>query len=622
MSKNNVNIESFLAFSGLLLIALYSFFVLLYNKYFAELNVQFDFFDFPVFVSEITLSFCVFIFVLMSLLSFVKFNKWHILVGLYVLWILIKAAVGYHTHGPLALRNAALFYYPLFGVLTYEFYRRYFFSKWVVVALFLLLLLSKFVFTVDIYYILPCIFLSFFLLSDIKLKNPVIFVLVILLIIYTPAHIYLQRSWSSLDFFFYSSRSRVLGHCMAFLFLCLVYFLFFLKMPVRFKICVLLFAFIALIVGVGAYADKNALQSMMSVKRIFAAKKDYDLLIASRRKDYVKENLTPKLFAPESSNILIKLYHDVARVVPEKHSERTEVQDRLAVIYGEILNEERMAASKYYDLCFSESFNEVLDLMNRLIRNNVDSITMDELKLIVNLNGYFPDFDRKAISKVIGFENLDSFSISLTEIHKNLYKKLNAIDGQKHIRIQERMNNAINEEQMGEVIGFQDVVKHFQDNVLDTRDLGTAVNNILFRLYIWEDMVNEIRADRALMGINWGRPQRSESIEMLGWARGEWSRDGWITPHNSFLHIIYRGGIVGVAFLIGLVSLLVYLIRGFIRLKCLPGIFLMTIFVYWMTIANFLVFLEFPYNAIHFWGLLGMTLAFYRDQLKAAEARV
>lgn len=96
-------------------------------------------------------------------------------------------------------------------------------------------------------------------------------------------------------------------------------------------------------------------------------------------------------------------------------------------------------------------------------------------------------------------------------------------------------------------------------NVLEQqadRSLEVAYNNIFFRLFIWRDMLNELKMKSAWWGVDLGQPQRSPSIEILGWATVEWRRDGWITPHNSFLHMIYRGGIVGLLFVGAIIGVL------------------------------------------------------------------
>ena len=147
------------------------------------------------------------------------------------------------------------------------------------------------------------------------------------------------------------------------------------------------------------------------------------------------------------------------------------------------------------------------------------------------------------------------------------------------------------------------------------RVLALEESNIVFRLFVWRDMIHELFRERAWWGFSFGHPQRSRSLEVLNWAEGEWARDGWITPHNSFLHIIYRAGILGI-FLIGFLFFMVgRLVRDFFNLNSIVGGLLVGALVYWFALSNFFVILEFPYNAIVIWSLFGITLA-YRDGLK------
>ena len=86
----------------------------------------------------------------------------------------------------------------------------------------------------------------------------------------------------------------------------------------------------------------------------------------------------------------------------------------------------------------------------------------------------------------------------------------------------------------------------------------------------------------------------------------------WITPHNSFFHVIYRAGILGIL-LIGILFFMVgKLTRDFLVMGSVEGGFLVGGLVYWLVLSNFFVILEFPYNAIVFWTLFGITWA-YRD---------
>lgn len=145
------------------------------------------------------------------------------------------------------------------------------------------------------------------------------------------------------------------------------------------------------------------------------------------------------------------------------------------------------------------------------------------------------------------------------------------------------------------------------------RSVKAANNNVIFRILIWEDMARELWERKSLLGVGMGWPQRSRNIEILNWAPGEWKRDGWITPHNSFLHLIYRAGLVGLGVICAIFIVLYGLIKDFIKMRSYAGILLSGILVYGLVAANFLLILELPYYAIPFWSIFGLTLAYRRD---------
>jgi len=156
--------------------------------------------------------------------------------------------------------------------------------------------------------------------------------------------------------------------------------------------------------------------------------------------------------------------------------------------------------------------------------------------------------------------------------------------------------------------------------IREGRSLTLDENNILFRLFVWRDMARELIKEKAFWGFSFGRPQRSRSLEVLNWATEEWSRDGWITPHNSFLHIIYRAGILGVCLIAIFFFLIGRLVRDFFIMNSTEGGLLVGALVYWLALSNFFVILELPYNAIVFWTLFGLTWV-YRDQLKERSVK-
>lgn len=143
-------------------------------------------------------------------------------------------------------------------------------------------------------------------------------------------------------------------------------------------------------------------------------------------------------------------------------------------------------------------------------------------------------------------------------------------------------------------------------------------NNAVYRLLVWRDLLEEYTQKRPLFGFDLGKPFRSKRLEVLRWG-GQWKRDGWVPVHNSLLHIVYRSGIVGVSFIGAIIGLFVWLTRGFIRLRCMTGLLLLSTMVTWGVCANFLLTLEFPYTAVPVWSLYGMILAYY--QLKLKEVR-
>jgi len=157
--------------------------------------------------------------------------------------------------------------------------------------------------------------------------------------------------------------------------------------------------------------------------------------------------------------------------------------------------------------------------------------------------------------------------------------------------------------------------------VIFGRTAQTEYANILFRVFIWRDMVAEVIKEKAWFGLSFGKPQRSISLENSGFAGGEWGRDGWIAPHNAFLHMIYRSGIFGFLMILCIFTTLFSMIKGFIRRESFKGLLLSSILVYWLALAGFLVVLELPYQAIPFWSLFGMVFA-YANKKGEGAARV
>jgi len=148
------------------------------------------------------------------------------------------------------------------------------------------------------------------------------------------------------------------------------------------------------------------------------------------------------------------------------------------------------------------------------------------------------------------------------------------------------------------------------------RSLEAAQNNILFRIFIWRDVWRDMLAKRCfLLGADFGFPFRSRGLEILGWANDAWGIDGWVAVHNSYLDMIYRGGMFGIGLVGYLVFTLLRLIRLSVRDKRRTYIFVVSTFICFMTYANFIEFFEMPYTAIPFWTLWGCCLGISRKKL-------
>ena len=149
--------------------------------------------------------------------------------------------------------------------------------------------------------------------------------------------------------------------------------------------------------------------------------------------------------------------------------------------------------------------------------------------------------------------------------------------------------------------------------IMQERSHEEAYGNTGFRLLIWRDMIVEFSRHRPILGFSFGKPFRSESLEILNLGTRDWLRDGWIEPHNSYLNMFYRMGILGVVLIGFLIWQFCSMVKSFVTFKSLSGILLCSILINWLVAANFLPILELPYNAIPFWALWGVTLGYLKE---------
>ncbi|NTV30113.1 MAG: hypothetical protein HGA80_08550 [Candidatus Omnitrophica bacterium] len=146
------------------------------------------------------------------------------------------------------------------------------------------------------------------------------------------------------------------------------------------------------------------------------------------------------------------------------------------------------------------------------------------------------------------------------------------------------------------------------------RPINVDMDNARFRLYIWRDMWIEYWREKPLFGFHFGYPIRSASMKEYGFATSQ-DEDGWMGAHNSFLHIMYRGGVVGFAVVVLVLVYWAGLVRDMVKRQSFEGIMLCAVLLNWMISANFFLIFELPYTAIPFWSLMGIT-AKYRSFLR------
>lgn len=582
----------FLKRTALVLIGICCYFYSIYAADFAELNVQLPFLDFPIFIGEILLFICV---LLMGILFFKSPPRLNdpvsIAVIFYGAWVLLKALTGYLSMGTLSLRNAALFYYPFFALIGYIIFEREFWKGRggcvVFIGILVILLAAK----INDFYIFTYSMLA---LAYAARANLTWVRLAVVLIV--------AWHWYHSRFLLCSARSHLLGIAAAVIFL-IGYFLFgLLKVRCRIKVFTAVGVVLVLTVLLMRYGDRNAVRSLTTFPVLIEQFRYFDKEVQLKKPFYTEKPIAVELFNENENNQFRKIFQqDLDRDVKEAQLTEQKRRQHVASVVKELsdLYVEKNSALKEELIakCVEEIYTTAKEILDResdiVIIQAQRKLADDVEKIILSFDSDIDDELQDVLQSVI--LRLESDAMN------PVVKARKIVDDAISVSIKKLRQRT------------EEKKKIVVDNVLlarGERSLQVAYNNIYFRIFIWRDMLEELVRDKAFFGVNWGKPQRSPSIEILEWASVEWRRDGWITPHNSYLHMIYRGGIVGLAFVIGLLGVFVHLTRQFLRFRSVIGGLLLAALVYWAMIANFLVFFEFPYNAIPFWTLLGMTWAY------------
>lgn len=504
-------------FFGLALIASLSLCYILFGVRFAETHIQFAFLNFPVFIGEIVLFFGIVLLIWKIFLQKQPFGwkKLYYLVLFYIVYVLSKTVYGYFHYGPLALRHSALFYYPAYAFLVFNFYNRKVLqgdvAKSVIVVF--LCVITKF----SGYY--ECWSFSLFLLSiglTLLIRDKKIKVVLLFLDLLMADYVH----------FFRISRMIIVGNIVTVLFL-FFYFYSIVRLKNRLKVSFLIFTFFLIGTGFYKFADRNALKSLVSVDYLMEDFKKRDALIKEREKSFIQKDLSVGLYNPNRT----KLTEDVS----------------------------------------------VLSQANAInVKSDVSYREVQKLPM--------PVADMKQGDQPQKEEPFRDDS-TIPSVQKEDFV-------------------------FGEVIKDEAFSPRFFKKVdMEDRNLDVALGNAVFRLLIWRDVFREIFSKRHVFGFSFGKPFRSRSIEILNMAVNEWQRDGWIAIHNSYIHFLYRAGLIGVLVILFLVVSLFRIARSFGRRRYVFGGLILASVLPWFIAANFLVVLEVPYMAIPIWSLFGAVYA-------------
>ncbi|MDD5429411.1 MAG: O-antigen ligase family protein [Candidatus Omnitrophica bacterium] len=548
--------------TGLFIVGSLSLAYLLFGRPFAELNIQLSFLGFPIFIGEICFFICLLIFLTKWKLGCVKLTGWHYLMFVYFLFILVKACRGYYLWGALSLRHSALFYYPLFAFFGYSFYRKEFFNQRIKFILIILLIFSMRMNTSWLFVNFHRWFIFTFFLT------------VIVLIRHYPdknarrLFFILLLVVTPYKHLLCTSRMMLVSNMAT---IVLIFCLLVLILNLKNKHKAILFVSFSMLIA-AVLLKVSPRNEVMSVVRIDKLLSTYNLesKIIEEKANYFKpREIEPKLYNPE---------HKFKKEPTPKIS--PQIQPK--VESPQVLKIE------------VESKTDKAKQLTREVSKRLSEVKTDKE---IDYREVFIDFEAE-----------------IENARKILYEILPQAE---KLGLSDQVTGVLNEASDAE-----SKIKQLRKKMQEKRTITGAQGTSLFRLYIWKDMASDIFREKPFFGFDYGKPFRSRSIEILNLGFGEWSRDGWIEPHNSYLNVIYRAGVVGIIAILFFLGLLLKMIETAVRAKSIDGILLWGGIVTLFIAANFAVILELPYNAISLWSLTGVSFAYIQGLKKGRPKKV
>lgn len=623
--------QYFLDSAALISMGLFSLGYVLFSRLFAELHIQLPFLDFPIFVGEVLLLICFVLFLVKYGANTQQLPKWYYWIIGYFVFVVFKAMYGYLKWGPLALRDSALLYYPAFIIFGYAFYRKNFFGgkkillACLIIAIFILGRFYE-------YWTLTLAIFAFLLLKNYSNKA-IKFALLLALFSLIPY-----------DEFFETSRMMILSNFIFGMYLTGIAPVLLVNKR-RWRFALFIFMGGLVILGLLKFANRDKVKSIFNVKKMAALFEKYDKDAAAIDRSKIQEPAGVKLYNPDKlmpdhpAEIIFKdkILSDKQMKVEMKQVLIERARQKVAdfSFEGKISNEHIVEIKKKVEQVLVKlengiSVRELGKADTKIISDEVSENTAPSLKneeqvSALQLSAQPVPVEAELISNQASEQGTRETKQEVKEEVKQ--EIIGALVEQVNIEMRtaplERIigNDKIppamySEARMSLQADFQNEMKKKLPAEIPKESFEKKWienNNAIFRLLIWRDMWLDLKNEKPIpiLGLDFGRPFRSKTLEALQWGFGDWIRDGWIGAHNSFFHIIYRTGVVGVLLIGGLFVMLFRMIRGFTLARSLTGILLCGIILNWFIAANFLLIFELPYTAIPIWIIYGMTLAYY-----------
>ncbi len=547
-----------------------------FYKGFAEVHITLSFLTFPIFIGEIILFLSLGLTIAKFIITRKSFSGFYILFGLFLLFIFLKAIFGYIKFGPLALRHASMFYYSLFGIIAYEMYQ----PKLLKVNLLLILFFVLSLLGIATYYNFTYLILMFIFL--IKSRSMILRLLgLIILVLFFP-----------FNYLLFCCRTQLVGHIIGFAFI-LISIILTIRVKPKYK---LLFALVSVCVFLAIIInskDNSRIASLISPGKFISAFKEWDKMLEKRKNNFRPKEIPVMLYHPENKQDIPQV-----RIVEEleKIKEANEVnvkEDKLEIeLRFNPENEAELLQSLKSKGIVLQSLPKPLTLDKAL---RIETGALDKKVLTSSI----------VLPKPLTLDKVTPGSgpIETGALDKKVLTSSIVLPKDKKTR--------------NEIIAFLREKRMISPELVANPEIGSGIetrfSTAIYRLFVWRDMLRDMLRYKPIFGFAFGKPLRSESIEITGMAYGEWTRDGWIAAHNSFLEVIYRSGIIGVIFISFIFVMLFIMIKRFLRSKSITGILLVSIIIYWLAVAMVYVTFEMPYSAITFWCLFGITFAYSKE---------